>query len=172
LLALYKAFMDIVMQRRGPQDLPASALLFVIALLAYAIVGVASLRIYIVEPQRIVAELIVNLAALVAFYALLLQLKGFRTRLLQTLTALLGCDAILSTFAWPMHWWHESLVEGDPVGVVPLLGIFMVLFWSFAVAGHILRHALEIPYLAGIMVAMSQFAVSVGVTAGMLGDQG
>lgn|GEM_PF-73163 len=170
-LAIYQAFFDIIMQRRGPQDLPASRMLLAISVALYALVGSVLLSFYIAQPSQLVAELALNIAVVAGFYALVLKIRGFSARLVQTLTALYGCDAILSGFMLPFHGWHTMLDPDSPVGVLPLVGISLLLFWTFAVAGHILRHALEIPLPAGVLVAMAQFAVGVGVTANILGAQ-
>jgi hypothetical protein len=168
-LAIYHAFFEIIMQRRGPQDLPASGLLLGLSVAVYALVGVVLLSFYISEPGLLFAELAINIAVVAGFYTLVLAIRGFSARLLQTLTALFGCDAILSAFTVPFHGWHSMLEPDSPVGVLPLVGISLLLFWTFAVAGHILRHALEIPLPGGVLVAMAQFAVGVGVTAKLLG---
>jgi len=170
-LAIYQAFFDIIMQRRGPQDLPASWLLLAISVVLYALVGSVLLSFYVSAPSQLVAELALNVAVVAGFYTLVLNIRGFSARLVQTLTALFGCDAVLSAFMLPFHGWHAMLEPDSPVGVLPLVGISVLLFWTFAVAGHILRHALEIPLLGGVLVAMAQFAVGVAVTANLLGAQ-
>ncbi len=169
LLAIYRAFFDIIMQRKGPQDLPASGVLLAISIALYALVGSLLLSFYVTAPDRLLAELAVNVSVVAGFYALALKVRGFSARLLQTLTAIFGCDAILSAYMLPFHGWHAMLSQDSPIGVLPLVGISLLLFWTFAVAGHILRHALEIPLLGGVLVAMAQFAVGVGITANLLG---
>jgi len=45
----------------------------------------------------------------------------------------------------------------------------LLLILSLVVAGHILREALELPLPAGILLVMSEFVLSVFVTAQLFG---
>src|SRR5690606_2571217 len=89
------AFVDIVLHRRGPQDLPASQFLLGLVLIAYAVVMAVVL--IVISATRVdvilmMLELVVDLAVV---YLVLAAFQKAR-RFLQTATALVGTAVLLS----------------------------------------------------------------------------
>ncbi|MGH8499848.1 MAG: hypothetical protein ACRERV_13745, partial [Methylococcales bacterium] len=81
---------------------------------------------------------------------------GKTIRFQQTLIALLGADTLISLTALPFLIWI-SLNQGFGLAYYILLGS---MFWSVAVVGHIIRHALSSPYLFGLGLSILYFLAS------------
>lgn len=166
---LLSAFLDIIMLRKGPQDLPASQFLMVSALLCYGASGLALFLTQIPSVAGALSELSVVLAMEAGFFVALLALQGRSSRTVQTLTALWGTGTFLTLAGLPLHMWIASIPEGSDPATVATLGVLLLLILSLVVAGHILREALELPLPAGILLVMSEFILSVFVTAQLFG---
>lgn len=166
--ALIGLFLDIVLHRRGPQDVPAGRGVFLGALAAYLAVGAAVLWPSAAGVGEVYAQLAVDLGLLVGVCSALLALTGRIARLGQTLAALFGTGAVLSAAALPFVWAVARSI-GDPAvtpdalppaALIGTLALFGLLLVSLLVTGHILRHALEWSYAAGVLAATGYFALS------------
>jgi hypothetical protein len=147
-VALIKLFVDIVLFRKGPQDVPASQLLLGLCLLAYLLIGEVML---LLEETllRATLQVLLDAAILTGFVTITLKIAGFGARILQTLTALLAVDALISILAFPVM---ISVSSGAERGGGYLLVGLMV--WHLAVMAHIFRHALSRSLWVGYAVAM------------------
>ena len=94
MLPLVKAFLDIALLRRGPQDLPASPLLLYLALAAVLVSYVLAISPLHLLPQSLMRA-VVDIGFIAAFVYLLLSVAGRRVRFAQTITALFGAGAVL-----------------------------------------------------------------------------
>jgi hypothetical protein len=97
---------------------------------------------------------------LLTFILLVLTVTGKRDRGEQTLTAAVGCDAIITALGLPLVLASVALPGMQETASLLLLGLML---WEIAVFGHILRHALNLPYLAGLGVALAYTAISLRV---------
>lgn len=165
MIPLVQAMIEIAMHRRGPQDLPASTFLFRLVLVAYLVIGIASASIYQQAIAKIALQVALDLLLFGTFFWIVLAIYRQPRRWLQTFTALLGTGTFLSVLALPLHLWRQATGAEQSAGLLPALGLFALLLWSLAVIGHILHHALEIPYLGGILVAMCYFAINIALFA-------
>ncbi len=96
-----RIFIDIVLWRRGPQDLPASGLLLAITLAAYVLVGVVQLALLDEPGATWLVYLLADPVLLALFVWLLLRLYGHAERFQQTATAVLGTGALLGVALVP-----------------------------------------------------------------------
>lgn len=159
LLALVKPFLEICFLRRNPQDLPPSGLLLGLSLLAYALSGALVSTVTLPVVTALLAGFTDTLL-LCLLTGSVLYLQRLRARVPQTLTALAGTGAILSIVALPIASWMHSVEQTGGDGSVPKLILLLLLFWSLAVAGHILRHALSTIFMVGLVLAVVFFWVS------------
>lgn len=140
--------------RLGPQDLPGTPVTLGIILLFY--MTVAGLSIFGGRTPP-------NPGLILALYAVLpalliwavLRLGGRPVRFIQTASALYGTGALLSILNLPLVLSADS----EPPAAAALVGL-VVFFWHLAVDGHIWRHALEVSYAAGLVVAVILFGIS------------
>lgn len=143
-------FWDIVLLRRGPRDLPAAwGLLATAAGASFAIEFATIAHRY--GAGTALAHASFDLALTAAVFSALLTLRGQGHRLVQTLTALFGIDALLSL---PLALLSLS-ASGDGHQLLAGLIFLALLAWNLLVIGHIVRGALDVPLLNGVAVAMS-----------------
>jgi hypothetical protein len=153
---LLKQFPAICLLRGNPQDLPASHGLMVSALGAYALTDVVEVLDTLSASGALFAAAVDTLL-LVAATQLALRWRSLENRMLQTLSALAGCGALLSLLAWSItgltrEWLAPSWVWAP------------FLLWYTLVFGHVLRHALSISLTAGVIVSLLYLILSMGVT--------
>lgn len=154
-------FGRLLLLRANPQDLPTSVPLMVVALVASAGADALGATTEMSLELGIVGGVITTLT-LVAFVQVLLRLRGLDARATQTLTALAGCNAILTFGSWAIAM---ALAELAPKGSIYLLS----LVWYLTVAGHVLRHAIDRSFAAGVALALLYFLIAstlVGISIG------
>jgi hypothetical protein len=166
--ALIRLFVDIALHRKGPQDVPAAGAVLGLALSAYLAAGAAVLWPTAAGASAVLGQLAVDLAVMVALIVGLLAATGRGARAMQTLTALFGTGALLSIASLPFVWIaSRAFVDGEPVpgaelpGMASAVLLLVLLLVSLLVTGHILRHALNWSYAAGVLAAVGYFAASV-----------
>lgn len=155
-MALIYLFLDISLFRRGPQDCPASWLLLGLAVSANFLVGTL-LSLTGSEGLAALGQALLGIGLLAAFLLGALYFTDKLPRLLKTGTAAFGTDTLISLVALVFILLGELIPDlKEIVGMVLLL----LMFWQIAVLGHILRHALAIPLLAGVGLSFVYFLVS------------
>jgi hypothetical protein len=154
------ALLEIATLRRGPEDLPASQFFLGLMVLLYVATGVISISLYSDDPGDLVAQLLLDLGLLLAFFGLLLSLFRRLRRLTQTLAAVMGASALLACFALPLSLLLRGSAPGDSGALIPALGIYLIVLWSISINGHILQRALEIPYVGGVLLAAGYFVLN------------
>lgn len=165
---LFRILFDIILRRRGPQDLPYSIPLLrglLCAMVGLQLLVMFALRERIDAPERIVLSLLLTLALPWA----VLRMRGMQARYVQTLSALVGTGILFSLALAPLLWLVHDLPLPTPdtpatplQGVVSLFGLGLVA-WKLAVDGHIWRHALGWPMVGGVLVAFGLFLLEVGI---------
>jgi hypothetical protein len=149
--------------RAGPQDLPFSHTLTQLVVPLAMAVNFLQFR-YTMSGLPALTQAVVSVLALVAYTALLLQLRDRRNRLQQTCNALLATNVVLTLLALPAFTLLEpvlpelisnpdALSEGR-IPALPLWTLMLISLWSITVSGHIFRHALEIKLWVGLIAAM------------------
>jgi hypothetical protein len=165
MMALIRFFLDICLFQKGPQDTPASFLLLGLAAAANLAVALM-LALMELEPDKAVLQVGASLLMLGGFAWVALYLTDKLPRFLKTATTLLGADALVSSVAVPLVGWR--LWAPDHSSAVGSL-LLLLLLWDWAVIGHIMRHALSIPFLAGAGLALVYFMVSFNLMAFLAG---
>ena len=158
-MPLLRLFIDICLLRAGPQDLPAAPFLVGLTLAGYAFSGLAVL-LPAEGGARAVGMVALDSLLLLAFVAALLRWRGHPARFRQTASALLGSGALLGLLLLPIIALSQA-GEGLAQLASPL---WLVLFaWSLTVTGHVLRHALQLPFPAGVLLALVYFVLSLSL---------
>jgi len=160
---LLQRFIDICLLRAGPQDLPASTVLLILALTAYCTAG---LLLSLVNTSLANAVLLVVIDALLlaGLAYLILWIRMFTVRFRQALTALAGSGAILEFTVWPVVYWQQLSATTDGPGLlVASLLLWVWLFWNIAVVGHILRHTLSTSFFNGVLLSLLYMFISISV---------
>ena len=153
---LLKLIWDICCLRRGPQDLPYAPMLLV--LICAALLALEALIAMDAGTLAFgVAAIAINLTVL---YALVFA-RGLPNRFVQTATALFACAIVFELMMMPLQ-----LLFGDPkdAQASPLRGLLaiallLMLSWKLIVDANIFRHALNVPFLTGILIAVTWFVI-------------
>ncbi len=162
MLELIRAFVDICLFRRGPQDLPASSFLLYLTLGAYAGSNfLLALGTY--TPATAAMASLADTALLAVLTLSLLHLHGRTARVRQTLAALAGTGTVLAVLALPPIYWLTVQATQGELSSVPGYVILALIVWSLAVIGHIIRHALGTRLIVGMVVAMVFYWVAISV---------
>ena len=155
LLLLLRTFLDIIALRKGPEQIPRSWLLFVLAIAAMLLAFFCAL--VLIEPmaeQDVRLNLLTN-ALGIGFYAAVLAVTGYARRMLQTLTTVLGCGAILTMLFVAEYVFLGPFLGAEVAGVIATL----IIFWSVPVEGHIIARAIDKPWFLGIAIAIAAFVL-------------
>jgi hypothetical protein len=152
---LFGLFAQIAISRKGPQDLPASYFL-----LALTVIGYWALR-YTVSALMPPTEhwrlhLFIEVSFTLAWYAVLLRLVGKPERFIQTVTAIFGSYLLLMP-PWivAVHFWQE-LPEQHALYAPMAIVALAVAIWVIRAESYVLKHALELPILACVILTILQ----------------
>lgn len=156
---IVRPFVEICFLRRGPQDLPDSTFLLVIMLVAHT---VTSILLSAIKLDVLNASLagIMDTILVSALTGVILYLHGLKARIVQTLSAMTGTGAIITLAAIPLFTWLDGAQQSGASNPIAALLVLGIIAWSLGVSGHILRHALSIPYILGILIAFAFFWIS------------
>ncbi|WP_305910056.1 hypothetical protein Q9L42_002235 [Methylomarinum sp. Ch1-1] len=154
-----KLFYEIVIFRKGPQDIPASQWLLRLLIPVYMAINFLILKLS-ADASSALQQVLVEVVLIIVFSWGLLSLFGKPERFRQTACALLGTDALLSLFALPAI---ASLVgQGSaPAFVV----VVILMLWHWVVTGHILKYALSQPLIFALGVSFLYILASYQVMA-------
>jgi hypothetical protein len=160
---LVSLYTQIALLRRGPQDLPASALLLALTVFAYLAVNL--LVSYALPPAKelppgvkadSMAPLLIGTLFTLVWYAALLRLVRRPERTLQTTTAVFGFQTVLAppwvVFEWLMRRFSEDQTWQVPITCAGL----MLVAWLIAAEGNIVRAALEWSGTASVALVIMQ----------------
>jgi hypothetical protein len=148
---LFQFFVDLALLRRGPQDLPASsALLGLAALLSVAIGTINGATLFGGVGPSLGANLVDLVLSMGLLWALL-RLRDRSARWLQTAAAFLGLGVLAGGIMLLVR------TPAEMMGVVQLaiLVDLVVAVWLHVALGNVLRHALDMPLLAGVLIVLA-----------------
>lgn len=158
---LLMELVGILRLQRGPQDLPGTTGALAAAIAVSCVLSLVALG--IMGNDNPALQIAVAAGFTLLFVGVALQLRKLGNRFVQTATALFGTDALLTLIALPATMGLDrSSEEISPLAALWLLG---VLLWTLMVVGHILRNALDLPLVGGVLAALVYLFLSVNVTA-------
>jgi len=148
-----KVFLDIVLCRRGPQDLPNSLLLVVLTLVAYELVNLVQIALMEVSIAELLLYLVVDPLLLMGGLWLVMMLYGRKDRWAQTVSAVLGCTALMAlVVSVPMVLLVGPRMAGNPPAALQLLALGLVIAFILVV-GRIIQLATDSNLLTGSAIA-------------------
>lgn len=166
-----KVFLEIILWRRGPQDLPASRFLVWVTLAAYLMVSVAQLALLNEPAATWLFFLVVDPLLLMSMVWLVLKLYGRSARYNQTISAVLGCSALLGLLVYlPLHMVLIGNLSESNSGAAQLAALFEVTVFVL-VTGRIIERATDSSMFTGVAVALTYFIVSISLF-GLLSTSG
>ena len=161
--AVFRSYFDIVLLRRGPEDLPVSSLLLAFSASLWVLTFVLAYAAFDwLDGRRLVIAVAVSLLA-VGVYQILLLISGRAAR------ALIGCGSLIS-FAYILLLVIGARLGGEMAIVFGVLAQ-LASFWSVPVKGHIIGRALDIHWYVGIAIAGGVFILQYLVTKSLTTTQ-
>ena len=155
LLPLIRILFDITLLRKGPESLPASGMLLVLAILLSLLSSLTAVALIDrFDEDDFFLGLFSSVVGL-SCYAGILVLSGRSARMLQTLSAIVGTGALI-VFAFVAEYVLLTPVFGDATsGLVATV----ILLWSVPVEGHIIARAIDRHWYLGLVLAVGVFVV-------------
>ena len=163
MLPLVRTLFDITLLRKGPDSIPASGilLLIVVGLWLFSSLSILSL-IEQYDERDFIIGLYTALAGVIA-YTVILVMAGHASRSMQTITAILGCGALISLAFVAEFVLLMPLLGPRTTGILAQL----ILLWSVPVEGHIIARALGRHWYIGIVIAIGVFVLQYVIYSAM-----
>jgi peptidoglycan/LPS O-acetylase OafA/YrhL len=158
LLLLLRTFLDIIALRKGPEHVPDSWLLLVlaIAMMVFALFSAAAL-IEALAVQNYWLTFATNMFGLM-FYGVVLFVFGFSRRIVRALTCILGCGAILTVLFVAEYVLFRPVLGAGAAGTIATV----IVLWSVPVEGHIVSRSIQQHWLVGVAIAVAAFILQLG----------
>lgn len=153
MLELLKLFYQLCLLKKSPQDIPYSWILNRLLILIYILI---SFLLFLMSASVFKAGLQVctDLFIIIIFTRLLLWWVHKPERYQQTLSALLGSDALISFIALPATASLLVPTASSTLSVFALLMIILLMLWHWVIIGHIFRHALSQTISFGLGISL------------------
>ena len=163
---LIQLFTQIALLRRGPQDLPASLLLMTLTMIGYLVVNVVVSA--LMPPLKGWEEHpAIDIIFTSAWYFVLLRVAGRSERNVQTTTAVIGFQTVLSPPLIISEWLVLRFAH-DQTWQLPVALMWLMLFiWLIAANSHVVKAALEWSNLASVALVILQFLAEQLVLLGL-----
>ena len=156
--AIINAFWQIALFRQGPEDLPDSQPLLILAFAAYVLVD-AVVIVTLYPRQALPPLLLVDVGFLTLWSMGVLRLFGYAARLKRTLTALFGVGALLQVLAFPLSAWPSFGIPLEIPLYLRILVSLIILLWSVAVYGYVFSRSLDRSMGTGVLFSVVYFIV-------------
>ena len=172
MLRLIFAFVDIMLHRRGPEDLPSSAFLVWFLLVLSLGVELAILFANDGTPRAAAVSVLVALLDIWFVWALLRAFSRQR-RFRQTMSALLGAETILNLVGAPLvpllaSSASSGAAPAEPQITFPLLLTALLGIWSIDIAAFVFARALERPYVLCVAIMLGYVLLIVSLQTTLL----
>ena len=161
--SLALAFVDIAFHRRGPDELPASRFLLGAVLALDIATGFVSQWTAGVVDAGSTMWLLVATVFYLAYVFVALRLLGHDRRYVQTTTALLGTDVLITAVGIPIDFWARVSPAAPTELSMPTLLLLFQLLWWIDVGGFIMGRALGRPYFVGVLFMVVYFLTSLSI---------
>jgi hypothetical protein len=156
---LLRLVTQIALLRRGPEDLPSSALLLALSVLGYVLVY-ALIGALVADDARWQLVLLIDTLFTLFWYVTLLRLARRPERTLQTLSAVFAVRTLLSPPLLGAEWLVRRFTE-DATWGVPVSCLYLLLWvWVIAASTHIVKAALEWSTSASIALVILEVLAS------------
>jgi hypothetical protein len=171
---MFGVVVDIVLMRRGPEQLPASPALLA-TVVTLSVIG--STFMAFVSPVSVPVALLqglVGAAVMLLWFRLALQLAGKAERFLQTMTAVFAVNVLFVPVMVPLVGALLPYLEKpDPKVPVPaalLIITLLVGLWALVVEMRIVRSAFECPWIGAFLLVFGEIIAAGFVSMLLFGE--
>lgn len=167
---LFNLIWDICCLRRGPQDLPyAPRLLLAVSAASVAYQLLIALLRNLASFGEVLAGALFGLMLMFTVLHVALTLRGLRGRFVQAATALVGCTLVFALLRLPIELLIGTppATPADITALQALLALVSLplLGWNVVAYAHVLRHSLDVPFVAGLGLALLWIVLGVVLIA-------
>ncbi|MDH4124780.1 MAG: hypothetical protein OEW64_05310 [Gammaproteobacteria bacterium] len=155
LLLFIKTLFDIALLRKGPQHIPRSRILLLVAALFWTTAVLSALVLIDRFDELDVAHEFFSLLVAVTCYSAIVLGARLGPRLTQTITAILGCGALLTFTLVAGYVLLQPIIGAAPMTLVA----FLILLWSLSIKGHIIAAAINQHWYLGLAIAVAIFVL-------------
>jgi hypothetical protein len=174
LRALFGSVVDIILFRRGPENLPASQTLLAIVVALSVLGSTAMSAVSSLPASRALLEGVIGSAVMLAWFRIALALANKRERFLQTVTAIFGVNTLFLPAMVPLFGALLPYLEkADPNSPPPAALLLITLFvgiWALVVEVRIVRAAFECPWIGAILLVVGEFFAAGFVAMALFGN--
>ncbi|HSQ70004.1 MAG TPA: hypothetical protein VLM41_07945 [Steroidobacteraceae bacterium] len=167
-----KVFIDIVLWRQGPQDLPSSNLLVLLTLAAYMAVSTLQLAFLDESAFTWLFFVVVDPLLLAGWVWFVLRVFAHPERFQQTIAAVYGTGALLGLAVYlPAQLLVTGAATEPSSTAAQLIALVMVVIFA-AVTGRIIKLATDTGMFTGVAIALTYFLavdVLISVLRGSVG---
>ena len=155
---LFKRVVYVSLSLRGPDSLPGSQAMLALCLVPWAAVSIAgNLLVLPGHPVPALLGVALELALLLGYSWLALQLAGKLERWPQTLVALVGVQAVIEAASLPLTW---LLARQDEPSLILQAADFAFTAWWLVAMANILSRAVDRSLLSGVLLALGHFVLA------------
>jgi len=165
LLLLLNTFIDVIVLRRGPDSIPGSWLVFLVALVLMTASSYVAVALIDSEGQRNYGLTFATYAMGLLFYAAVIYVSGKASRILQAITTIIACGSIITVFFVGAFAVLSPLIGQKFAALIATL----IIFWSVPVEGHIMARTLDQSWFVGIVIAIAAFVLQFGLQSAFVG---
>jgi len=166
---LLQAFWQILLLRGSPQTIPYSITLLGITLFLHLLIGVGFGAMS--QPlSESIAPAALETFLVAGLSYLLLASYGLLNRLVQTVTAMAGCEVLIGVMSLPFNLWFVSVETSS--AALPVLSMLLLFGWNVVVVGYILHHALGVSRAQGLLFAIGYVIISIILSTLFLAQEG
>lgn len=158
--ALLRAFAGIAMLRLDPSVLPASIVLLVLTAAAYVAASAVASRV-VIDDGHWLGRALVDAGITLAYFRLVLAVRGRSDRFRQTMSAILGASLLLAPLVIALQWVFGIDGASEFVKVLATAALMAVVIWTILIVGHVLQSAIEVGRVAAIALALAWFFANV-----------
>jgi len=150
---LAAAYIEIALQRRGPETLPDSKFLLLALVVLNVPLGIAVRALIAELSARGIAIDLFGTALYLAFVFAVLRFFKFEQRYVRTMSALLGIDVLVQLVL--IAFGSAGMLVGLSYDEAPLWVVYLVVvLWWIVIAAFILGRALSQPMIVGLMFVL------------------
>lgn len=155
-----RLYTDIALFRRGPEDVPVSAVLLALTVFAYMLLSLLLSTVMPAGDENRVVLIALDSFLTVAWYWVVLRLAGRPERFLQTTTSVFGFQTVLAPALVAATWLFLRYMK-DATWQLPVALLLLALsFWTLAVTGRILRSATGWPQITCVALVILEAVIS------------
>jgi hypothetical protein len=155
LLPFLQTLFDIALLRKGPEHIPRSVVILLMAITLWLFSALAALALIDrFDEGDFFLEIFSALIA-VACYSAIVVLARQGPRLTQTISAIIGCGALLTLVFVAAYALLRPFIGA---GLMTLVA-WSILLWSVSVKGHIIASAINRHWYIGMTIAVTVFVI-------------